>query len=242
MHGEIITNPTVLLQNRREEQQHQNNYQLKMRAAFDEVEKQKTDRRNRPRNRYYLGAKMSEHKFLRLLHGYAHDMPIKHLSPTTHVGCKTIRALYRSFRGNLDHAASLDGNGFGCAGLFLAHKSAPELMRAVQDSRRYKRHKRSHAPRMSCFLQEEDLVTEKLARLLCALDLRGLPLREDQALLDRVMEQLIEAIPRLHPRQPRQSLAERIPGSRPFAHPEQRLFEGFKRYLIRNPLGGSRKE
>ncbi|MFA5951905.1 MAG: hypothetical protein WC807_16645 [Hyphomicrobium sp.] len=54
---------------------------------------------------------------------------------------------------------------------------------------------------------------------------------------DRLLAQIAEAFTALHPRDPLQKLAEFIPGVKPHAHPELRLFEDYRRYLLKNPLG-----
>jgi hypothetical protein len=199
------------------------------------VEKQKRRRRNAPRNRYVAGAKLSEHKFLRLLHGFAQGTPIKALEPTTHVSGKTIRSTYGSLRGGLACAAIVRPEQFGQSGRVFSHESAPRLFRAVLKSRRFKRLTHYYAPRLDCPVQEDQFVKEKIVRLLCALDLRDLPLHDDAAVA-ALIETLCEAIPRLHPREPRQRLADFIPDARPHAHPEMRLFEDYRRYLLKSPL------
>lgn len=84
-------------------------------------------------------------------------------------------------------------------------------------------------------MQEDQFVMEKIVRLLCALDLRDLPLHDDAAVV-ALIELLCDAIPRLHPREPRQKLADFIPGAKPFAHDGLRLYEDYRRSLLKNPL------
>ncbi|MCC7253066.1 hypothetical protein [Hyphomicrobium sp.] len=200
------------------------------------IEKQKTCARTEPRNRYVAGAKLSEHKFLRILRGYAHALPIAALEPTTHVTAKTIRATYGTLRGKLADAAIAHPERFGQAGRILMHEDIPALHHALLCSRRFKRHRQRHAPRLSCPVEERHFVTEKIVRLLCALDLRDVALREHDDAVTDLIAHLSEAIPRLHPRAPKQDLATFIPGAKPFAHSELRLYEDYRRYLLRNPL------
>ncbi|WP_210163476.1 hypothetical protein [Hyphomicrobium nitrativorans] len=201
------------------------------------MKKQKTRRASAPRNRYVVRAKLSEHKFLRILHGYAEGTPIQKLEPRTHVSGNTIRATYRMLRGNLPDAATVRPTLFGYAGPILMHENAPMLLHAIRPTRRFRRHRQRHAPRLSCPVEEERFLTEKIVRLLCALDLRALPLQEDEDAVAELIENMVQAFPELHPRKPRQALAELIPGAQPFAHDGMRLYEDYRRCLLRSPLG-----
>lgn len=67
-------------------------------------------------------------------------------------------------------------------------------------------------------------------RIFCALDLRGVEVDE------RLLAQIAEAFTALHSRDPLQKLADFIPGAKPHAHPELRLYEDYRRYLLKNPL------
>ena len=71
---------------------------------------------------------------------------------------------------------------------------------------------------------------EKLIRIFCALDLRG-----QEAAPHRLAE-IAEAFTQLRPGEPLQKLADLIPGARPHAHPELRLYEDYRRYLLKNPI------
>lgn len=199
------------------------------------VKKQKRARKSALKNRYCAGAKLSEHKFLRILRGFAEGITLSALEPTAHVSSKTIRAEYHSLRAGVACAALAHPEQFGQAGRILMHERTPELLRAVRHSRRFKRHRQHHAPRLTCPVQADQLVMEKIVRLLCALDLRDLPLLDDEA-VGALIESLIDAIPRLHPREPRQKLADFIPGAKPFMHDGLRLYGDFRRYLLKNPL------
>jgi len=203
------------------------------------LQKQKTGRRSAPRNRYVAGAKLSEHKFLRILHGYAEGLPIKTLEPTTHVSGKTIRSTYRALRCALPGAMLHHPERFGYAGLVLAADEAGRLRHAVQRSRTFNRYRKHQAPRLSCPVEEGGYVTEKIARLLCALDLRELSLTDKADAVGALIEALCEAIPRLHPREPHQHLADFIPDARPFAYNSIRFYGDYRRYLLKSPLGSN---
>jgi hypothetical protein len=197
------------------------------------VKKQKRARKEALKNRYFAGAKLSEHKFLRLLRGYAEGLTIQELAKTTHVSGKTIRATYRALRERLAEAAYAHPERFGGAANLLLHESANHLIHAVQRSPAFRRYRRHHAPRLSCPVEEQALATEKLVRLVYTLDLRGLDVDET------VIEALANGITQLRPRDPLQKLAEFIPAAKPHAHPTMRLYEDYRRYLLKNPLGRS---
>lgn len=195
------------------------------------IKKQKTERKHAPKNRYYAGAKLSEHKFLRLLHGFAEGVPLQELKPTTHVSGKTIRATYRALRRHLPNAAQAHPERFGGAAQILKHGEATHLIQSVRKSPKFRRYSKRHAPRLSCSLEEQALATEKLVRLVCALDLRNVDID------DAVIDGLAGGIAQLSPRAPLERLAEFIPGAKPHAHPTLRLYEDYRRYLLKNPLG-----
>lgn len=203
------------------------------------VEKQKIGRRRARRNRYCSGAKLSEHKFLRILQGYAHARTIGELEPTTHVTGKTIRATYRVLRANLTIAAQREQARFASAGLYLfeGERVAPQgrvILAAIERTRRFARYIKRHAPRLSSDAEERLFLIEKAVRIFCALDLRGVEVDE------RMLEEIASAFTALRPGQPLHNLAEFIPGARPHLHPEWRLYEDYRRYLLRNPLDARR--
>lgn len=68
-------------------------------------------------------------------------------------------------------------------------------------------------------------------RIFCALDLRGVEVDA------RLLAHIADAFTALRPGEPLQKMAEFIPGARPHAHPELRLYEDYRRYLLKNPLG-----
>lgn len=200
------------------------------------VEKQKLRRAHAPRNRYVLGAKLSEHKFLRVLDGYASGTPIRALEPTTHVSGKTIRAAYGALRANLPTAARCECARFSNAGIYLFEGEgiAPEgrrIIASIERTRRFGRYIKRHAPRLSSSEDEHLFLLEKAVRIFCALDLRGLDVD------DHLLAQIAEAFTALRPGEPLQKLAEFIPGAKPHAHPELRFYEDYRRYLLKNPLG-----
>ena len=186
------------------------------------------------KNRYARGSKLSEHKFLRLLQGYAAGMPIGALAPTTHVSDKTIRATYAQFRTALPLVITLAPDRFGAAAPLLSHEQSRHWLRAIRQSRVYQRHRRDHAPRLSCPLAEELLTAETAVRMLCALDLRSTDLRPEE-----LFECLTQALPQIRARDPLQKIAAFVPGARPHAHPAHRLFEDYRRTLLKHPLNGT---
>lgn len=202
------------------------------------VEKQKIGRRYAPRNRYVSGAKLSEHKFLRLLHGFAESTPIKALEPTTHVSGKTIRSTYGTLREHLPIATQRERARFSHAGVYLFEDDgiAPEgrrIIASIERARRFSRYIKRHAPRLTSSEDEHLFLLEKAVRIFCALDLRG-------AVVDaRLLAQIAEGFTALHPGEPLRKLAEFIPGVKAHAHPELRLYEDYRRYLLKNPLGHS---
>lgn len=200
------------------------------------VEKQKRRRRYAPQNRYYAGAKLTEHKFLRLLHGFAQSTPIKALEPTTHVSGKTIRTTYGTLRTHLPIATQRERARFSNAGVYLFEDESitPEgrqIIASIKRTRRFSRHIKRHAPRLSSSEDEHLFLLEKAIRIFCALDLRGVEVDA------RLLAQIAEAFTALRPGDPLQKLADFIPGVRPHAHPELRLYEDYRRYLLKNPLG-----
>jgi len=235
-HDETIAKSASFLQNRREEQARSINYQLRASATFTKIQKQKIRRRSPLLNRYYRGAKLSEHKFLRLLHGFAQSTPIKALEPTTHVSGKTIRSTYGTLRAQLPIATQREWARFSHAGLYLFEDDGIALegrriIASIERTRRFSRYVKRHAPRLSSSEDEHLFLLEKAVRIFCALDLRGLDVD------DRLLAQIAEAFTALRPGEPLQKLAEFIPGAKPHAHPELRLYEDYRRYLLKNPLG-----
>lgn len=202
-----------------------------------EPKKQKRAAQTALRNRYCAGAKLSEHKFLRLLHGFATSTPINVLEPSTHVSGKTIRATYGALRAHLPIAVGAHPERFSGAGLVLAHHEAPTLFHAARHSPAFRRHRRHHAPRLKRPDEELEHIHEIAVRMLCALDLRETGLHDNQNAAHDILLRLADALPRINPREPLQKLADFIPGAKPFAHPELRLYQDYKRYLLKNPLG-----
>lgn len=206
-----------------------------MSAGFECVKKQKSAGASPRRNRYYAGAKLSEHKFLRLLHGYAHGTPLKALEPTTHVSGKTIRSTYGTLRAHLPVATRRERARFSHAGdyLFDGEGIAPEghrIIASIERTRRFSRYLNRHAPRLSSSDDEQLFLLEKAVRIFCALDLRGVEVDA------RLLAQIAEAFTALRPGEPLQKLAEFIPGVKPHAHPELRLYDDYRRYLLKRPL------
>lgn len=198
--------------------------------------KQKRAAQTAPRNRYCAGAKLTEHKFLRLLHGFAQSTPIKVLEPTTHVSGKTIRSTYSTLRAHLPIAAQRERARFSHAGVYLFDDDliTPEgrrIIASIERTRRFSRYIKRHAPRLSSADDELAFLMEKAVRIFCALDLRGVEVDA------RLLAQIAEAFMALRTGEPLQKLAEFIPGAKPHAHPELRIYEDYRRYLLKSPLG-----
>ncbi|ODA66584.1 hypothetical protein A7A08_02351 [Methyloligella halotolerans] len=209
-----------------------------------------------PKNRYCIGAKLSEHKFLRLLRGLSENMPVQALAPSTHVSGKTIRATYRSLRAELASAVRIQPDRFGATGtlLFLDETLSDhgrEILRRVYRSRDFRLYRKRHAPRLKDEFDERNLLINKAVRMFCAI---ALPLAASTADASGAMEalHLLEAIDFNLP-----SLRRLVEGresdltdnrcATDFLHaaisvqrhhfPELRLYEDFRRYLLKNPLG-----
>lgn len=158
------------------------------------------------------------------------------LEPRTHVSGKTIRTTYGALRAHLPIATQRERARFSQAGVYLFEGEAigPEgrrIIASIERTRRFSRYIKRHAPRLSSCEDEHLFLLEKAVRIFCALDLRGVDV--DKHLLAHIAE----AFTALHPRDPLQKLANFIPGAKPHAHPELRLYEDYRRYLLKNPLG-----
>jgi len=191
------------------------------------VKKQKRARKEALKNRYCAGAKLSEHKFLRILRGFAEGMTLSALEPMTHSSEKTIRATYRAMRDRLAEAIHAQPLMFGAAGTYLAHPDAAALLAAIFSSAVFRRYRKLHAPRMKDESEVQLLVLEFAVRLFCALDLRKVPLG-----LEDMLVSLVQGIRALNHRDPLQTLADGIPGARPHGHPQLRLYEDIRRHLL----------
>lgn len=207
-----------------------------MGADRGEIKTPKIERSGALKNRYCRGAKLTEHKFLRILTGYADGVPVKVLEPTTHVSGKTIRITYCALRLNLPTAAQRDHAHFAGSGDYLFESGAlgalgRKILATVEKTRRFSRYIKRHAPRLNSDEEAQLLLVEKAVRIFCALDLRSIDVDE------RLLAQIAEAFTALHPRDPLQKLADFIPGAKPHAHPSLRLYEDYRRYLLKNPLG-----
>lgn len=199
------------------------------------IQKQKTGRKSTPRNRYYAGAKLSEHKFLRVLQGYADGATIRDLEPTTHVSGKTIRTTYRVLRTALPLAIQQEPACFAEVGTYLFEngiitENGERVLAALRRSKRFRRYIQRHSPRLRNEKDEQLFLLEKTTRIFCALDLRDVEVDATR------LYQLSEGILELRPADPLQRLADFIAQARPHAHPMLRLYEGYRRYLLAHPL------
>lgn len=154
------------------------------------------------------------------------------------MSARTIRATYKALRERLPEVIAIDPDRFGGAGRVLAMDGSGSLLEAVRGCANFRRHRKRHAPRMKGEEGERLLANELLVRMLCAIDLRGVNLAatEDRTL---VMVGLIKGLATLRPRDPLQWLTEFIPGSRPQVHSESRLYEEYRRHLLKQPLVGA---
>lgn len=196
------------------------------------VKKQKRARKEALKNRYCAGAKLSEHKFLRILRGFAEGMTLSALEPMTHTTGKTIRATYRALRERLPEAIHELPLIFGSAGAYLEHPDAAALLTAIRSSAVFRRYRKLHAPRMKDVREEQCLVLEFAMRVFCALDLRGITMGPDN-----VLRALADGIRAHKPRDPLQKLAGCILGAKAHFHADARLYDDFRRKLLQNPLG-----
>lgn len=173
---------------------------------------------------------------MRILRGFSEGLTIAELERTTHVSARTIRATYKTLRERLPVAIAIDPDIFGGAGRVLAMDDSNSLLEAVLGSAHFRRHRKRHAPRMKREDEERLLATELLVRLLCGIDLRGLDIAaaENHVL---IVDGFIKGLVRLRPRERVQTLAEHLPGTKPHAYPGLRLYEDYRRYLLKIPLG-----
>jgi hypothetical protein len=199
------------------------------------VRKQKRARKSALKNRYCAGAKLSEHKFLRILRGFAEGMTLSALEPMTHTSGKTIRATYRALRERLSDAIHAQPLMFGGAGNYLAHPDAAALLSAIRSSAVFRRYRKLHAPRMKDLGEKDLLVQEFAIRMFCALDLRALDMNES-ATAGELIERLADSISQLGLRQPLQALAVQIPRARPHLSGSHKLYEDLRRSLLKSPL------
>ncbi len=195
----------------------------------------------RPRNRYAARAKLSEHKFLRVLRGYAEGRTIAELEPRTHVSAKTIRTTYAALRERLPQAVRQQPDAFGQAGRLLIQGDAlrqdgAAFLDALAESRLHRRHRLRHAPRLAGVAERQLLVFETAVRLLCALDLRGLTACESGR--ETLLRELGGLVSSLNGKDWPVQICSALPGARRYQFPHGRLFDDYRRYLLRNPLGG----
>lgn len=103
------------------------------------LQKQKPKPKARPRNRYVVGAKLSEYRFLKILKGFSSATPVKELHSESGISERTIRDTYWQLRRKLYEAVMTDKASFNNAGRYLFPKGqityhGTLLMEAVADS------------------------------------------------------------------------------------------------------------
>lgn len=102
-------------------------------------QRQKQATKSRRHNRYVLGAKLSEYRFLKILKGFAEAKPVKELNAESGISEKTIRDTYWELRRKLYAAVRTDKTSFNNAGRYLfpfgkIERQGTLLMEAVADS------------------------------------------------------------------------------------------------------------
>jgi hypothetical protein len=163
-------------------------------------------------------------------------MTLSALDSMTHTSGKTIRATYWLLRMRLAEAVLDDEDAFGRAGFYLSQPCAVELLNAIAVSAAFRRYRRIHAPRLKDQNREQLLVLEFAVRILCALDLRNV-----HANPESILQMLRVSIGPLKLRDPLQKLAESLAGARPHAGAGRRLYEDYRRHLLRKPAGQQSK-
>lgn len=122
-------------------------------------------------------AKLSEYRFLKILHGFAMNQTAKELAPEIRISEKTIRAIYRQLRDRLPEAIMMNPQGFGGAGYHLLPDrrlgvKGKRFLATIARSGIYARHAERHAPRLSDMRGMGDLLFEVAVRMLCNTSLR----------------------------------------------------------------------
>jgi len=166
------------------------------------------------------------------LRGFAEGMTLSALEPMTHASGKTIRTTYRLLRERLAKTIHEQPLLYGAAGSYLIHPEAGALFDAIKASASFRRYRKRHAPRSKDAHEERLLVLEFAVRVFCALDLRNTATKPDIAIAT-----LAHAVGAIKAREPLQELADFIPGAKPHAHPELKLYDEYRRHLLMSPLG-----
>ncbi len=135
-------------------------------------------RPQRRKNRYHRGAKLSEHRFLRVLRGFADDQTARETSDATGISEKTIQNLFDRVRERLMRAVLIHPVRFGGAGYFLfddrkISRRGSILFDVVSGSFLFKRTLMRHAPRVGATGAPKAafsfLLLETVVRIFCTL-------------------------------------------------------------------------
>lgn len=192
------------------------------------------------KNRYYVGSKISEHKFLRILRGFADDIPIEALEATTHLTGQTIRTSYRLLRAELVWHVKKYPDELGSVGKLVFdgldfRPQGREFLLDLYRSPYFLQHRRRHGQRLHCELQKEHFLLEAAVRLFCTVDLRTLDL-EDELTKNLVLLQLSNALHSISTWREMKEIHTHIAGARSHYHPLDRFFEEYRRSLLKHPL------
>ncbi|MBO6559445.1 MAG: hypothetical protein JJ959_02865 [Nisaea sp.] len=134
-----------------------------------------------PRNRYHRRAKLSEHRFLRVLRCFCDEKTVEDTAEETRITPRTIRDLYGRFREALLRAALEEPFAFGWTGYFLFEKQelSPRgnaIMDAIAGSEMMRKALNHHGIRAGITGEKPDprfsyFLFEVAARVFCALSM-----------------------------------------------------------------------
>lgn len=134
----------------------------------------------RLRNRYFRRAKLSEYSFLKILHGFANDIPTPDLALNIRVSAKTIRATYRALRGCLFEATLQAPKILGGSGHFLIKNGqlserGKMFLAAIAESKIFTNHCQTHTPRNKQKTEYQYLLFEVAVRVFCNIAINKTP-------------------------------------------------------------------
>lgn len=141
---------------------------------------EKARSRSRPKNRYVRNAKLSEYRFLRILHSFAYGLSPKDAAIETGISEKTVRATYASLRQKVMEAAKTAKPIFGLGSRYLYEdgkltEKGAIFLEAVSCSRVFESYIDDHAPRLRDEAERESYVFDLGMRILT-----GLVVAEDE--------------------------------------------------------------
>lgn len=210
---------------------------------------------DRPHNRYMMNAKLSEHRFLRVLRTFIDWRTPSEAAKLTGISERTIRSLFNKFRQAIVDISLADHNKFGGLGLIIYQGSELSargklLLGGIQMEESYYDYLLNYGARPddnhACML----LLWERAARLFC---LKGSPnmaalIEEDDTLPTDVRSERLEAW-LVRNGFPSQQVAEASPLSRDIEQmehilglskvhrrPDLVMFHDIRRSLLKRPL------